>query len=115
MKKIIIAALLLSAGVVSAQDIKPKYEVENQMVKATYYYDNGNVKQEGFYKDGKLHGKWMAYNEDGTKQSMGEYSNGAKSGKWFFWNDKVLNEVDYTDSRIAEVRTWSKDAVVLNK
>jgi antitoxin component YwqK of YwqJK toxin-antitoxin module len=115
MKKIIIAGLLLSACVVSAQNIKPKYEIDNQLVKATYYYDNGNVKQEGSYKDGKLHGKWVAYNEDGTKQAMGEYANGEKCGKWFVWSGSVLNEVDYSNSRIAEVKKWSKDAIAVNK
>jgi len=115
MKKIIIAGLLLSAGVVSAQKVEPKYTIENQMVKATYYYDNGQVMQEGFYKDGKLHGKWVAYNEDGSKQSIGEYTDGAKSGKWFFWGTSALSEVDYNDSRIAEVKTWSKDAVAATK
>jgi antitoxin component YwqK of YwqJK toxin-antitoxin module len=103
------------AGVLSAQEVKPKYEVANQLVKATYYHDNGTVKQEGFYKDGKLHGKWISYNENGTKQAMGEYVDGEKSGKWFFWNNTTLTEVDYSDSRIAEVKKWSKDAVVLNK
>jgi len=115
MKKIILAGLLLSACVVSAQKKAPKYEIENQMVKATYYHDNGQVKQEGFYKDGKLHGQWISYNENGTKQSMGEYNNGTKAGKWFFWSDVALSEVDYNDSRIAEVKKWSKDAVAVNK
>jgi len=115
MKKIIIAGMLLSAGVLSAQNIKPKLEVVNQMAKATYYYDNGQVKQEGTYKDGKLHGSWVAYNENGTKQSMGEYTDGQKSGKWFFWSDNVLNEVDFNNSRIAEVKKWSKGALAANK
>ncbi|KAF2520164.1 membrane-binding protein [Flavobacterium salilacus subsp. salilacus] len=115
MKKIIIAALMLSAGMLSAQEIKPKYEIESQMVKATYYYDNGNIKQQGFYKDGKLHGKWVAFNENGTKQSIGEYANGVKTGKWFFWSDATLSEVDYTDSRIADIKRWSREAVVVNK
>ncbi|MFL9843169.1 toxin-antitoxin system YwqK family antitoxin [Flavobacterium rhizosphaerae] len=115
MKKIIFAALFLSAGILSAQDIKPKHEIENNIIKSTYYYDNGNVKQSGYYKDGKLHGAWVAYNEDGTKQSMGEYVNGQKIGKWFFWTGETLNEVDYADSRIAQVKTWSKDAVAVNK
>ena len=84
------------------------------MVKATYYYDNGQVKQEGYYLDGKLHGKWMAYNEDGSKQSIGEYNKGTKTGKWFFWSDASLNEVDFSDSRIAEVKKWSKDVLVKN-
>lgn len=115
MKKIFIAGMLLSACVLTAQNIEPKYEIETQLVKATYYHDNGQVKQEGFYKDGKLHGKWVAYNEDGTKQAMGEYNNGVKTGKWFFWDNAGLNEVDYSESRIAEVKKWSKDAVVVNK
>jgi len=115
MKKIIFAGLLLSACVVSAQKSEPKFELESQLIKATYYYDNGQVKQEGYYKDGKLHGKWVAYNENGTKQSVGEYNNGAKSGKWFFWTGAVLNEVDYAGSRIADVKKWSKDAVAVNK
>lgn len=115
MKKILIAGLLLSAGVVSAQKIEPKYSIENQMVKATYYYDNGQVMQEGFYKDGKLHGKWISYNEDGTKKSTGEYTDGAKTGKWLFWDTTSLNEVNYNNSRIAAVKTISRDAIAVTK
>lgn len=117
MKKILFAGLLLSAGVLSAQTQTNdhKFSVENNIVKATYYYDNGNVKQEGFYKDGKLHGSWTSFNENGTKQSMGEYANGMKAGKWFFWTGATLNEVSFADSRVAEVKKWSQDAVVVNK
>lgn len=113
MKKILFAGLLLSAGVLSAQNKDHKYSVENNIVKAVYYYENGNIKQEGTYKDGKLHGNWTSYNLDGTKQSIGEYANGMKTGKWFFWTGAILNEVDYNNSRIAEVKKWSKDAVVV--
>ena len=70
MKKVVIAVVLLVSSLSFAQEVKPKFEVVDQMVKATYYYDNGQVKQEGYYLDGKLHGKWMAYNEDGSKQSI---------------------------------------------
>lgn len=112
MRKIIFAGLLLSACVVSAQSTDHKYEIENNLVKATYYYDNGQVKQVGYYKDGKPHGKWEAFNENGTKQAIGQYENGAKAGKWFFWNESNLSEVDYADSRIAEVKKWSDAAVV---
>ena len=115
MKKIIVAGMLLFAGVLSAQSVKPSHEIENNIIKSTYFYDNGNVKQSGYYKDGKLHGSWVAYNEDGTKQSMGEYVNGQKTGKWFFWTGAVLNEVDYSNSRIADVKKWSKDAFAVNK
>lgn len=115
MKKIIIAAVLLTAGFASAQKTDHKYEIEGQLVKATYYYDNGQVKQEGYYKDGKVHGKWIAYNEDGTKKSIGEYADGQKTGKWFVWTGAALNEIDYSNSRIAEVKKWNRDAVVVNK
>ncbi|WP_294819864.1 membrane-binding protein [uncultured Flavobacterium sp.] len=115
MKKIMFAAAMLTAGVLSAQEVKPKHEIQDQMVKSTYYYENGQVKQQGFYKDGKLHGIWTSFNEDGTKRAMGEYNSGVKTGKWFFWTGSELNEVDYADSRIAEVKKWSQNAVVINK
>lgn len=112
MRKTLFVGLLLMAGVVSAQKMEPKYEIVGKQVKATYYYDSGQVKQEGFYKDGKLNGKWIAYNEDGSKQSMGEYSKGMKTGKWFFWNNTTLAEVDYNRSAIVEIKKWTKDAIV---
>ncbi len=115
MKKIIVAGFLLVAGVLSAQSVKPSHSIENNIIKSTYYYDNGNIKQTGFYKDGKLTGAWVSYNEDGTKQSIGEYENGKKSGKWFFWTGKTLTEVNYADSRVAEVKKWNQEAVAANK
>ena len=114
MKNIFIATLLMLSGVFYAQEVKPKYEVVNNMVKATYYHDNGQIKQEGFYLDGKLHGKWTSYTESGSKQTMGEYESGAKVGKWFFWNDKSLSEVDFSKSKIDAVKKWSQDALVNN-
>ena len=60
MKKIILVAALLVSGMFFAQEIKPKFEVVDNMVKATYYHDNGQVSQEGLYLDGKLHGKWVS-------------------------------------------------------
>jgi antitoxin component YwqK of YwqJK toxin-antitoxin module len=116
MKKIMFAAALLFAGMLSAQSVKqPHHEVQDKMVKSTYYYDNGQVKQTGFYKDGKLHGTWVGYNADGTKQSMGEYENGKKVGKWFFWTGSTLSEVDYSNSHIKDVKTWNQGAVAVNK
>jgi antitoxin component YwqK of YwqJK toxin-antitoxin module len=114
MKNIVIAGVLLVSSMMFAQEVKPKYEVVDNMVKATYYYDNGQVSQEGFYLDGKLHGKWVSYAENGTKQAIGEYNHGNKVGKWFFWNENSLNEVDFRDSRIAEVKIWSKEVLVNN-
>ncbi len=114
MKKVLIAAVLLVSSLSFAQEVKPKFEVVDQMVKATYYYDNGQIKQEGNYLNGKPNGKWVSFNEDGSKQAIGEYKNGVKTGKWFFWSESTLNEVDFADSRIAEVKKWSKDVLVKN-
>jgi antitoxin component YwqK of YwqJK toxin-antitoxin module len=114
MKKIVIVAALLVSGVFFAQEVKPKFEVVDSMVKATYYFDNGQVKEEGFYLEGKLHGKWVSYTESGIKQTIGEYESGSKVGKWFFWNENSLNEVDFSNSRIAEVKTWSKEVLAKN-
>lgn len=111
MKKCLIMAVMLVSGVVFAQKAHHKYEVVDNMVKATYFYDNGKVMQEGFYKDGKVHGKWVSYDEAGNKKSLGEYNNGAKTGKWFFWTDNNLSEVDYSDSRVAAVKNWKQDAL----
>jgi hypothetical protein len=46
---------------------------------------------------------------------MGEYENGQKTGKWFFWTGSTLNEVDYSNSRIADIKKWSNGAVAVNK
>jgi antitoxin component YwqK of YwqJK toxin-antitoxin module len=114
MKKVVIMAALLVSGVFFAQEVKPKYEIVGSEVKATYFHDNGQIRQEGNYLNGKLQGKWVSYNENGNKEAIGEYNNGLKVGKWFFWTNATLNEVDYSGNRVAEVRKWSKEALVTN-
>ncbi len=112
MKKLLITAMLVVSGAVLAQEDHAKHEVVDQMVKSTFYHDNGQVQQEGFYKDGKVHGQWVSYDENGNKVAMGQYKDGMKTGKWFFWTGADLTEVDYSDSRIAQVKKWSQGAVV---
>ncbi|MEO8234291.1 MAG: membrane-binding protein [Flavobacterium sp.] len=112
MKKYIMLTVLMLSGVIFAQPIEPKYEIEGNLVKVTYYHDNGQIKQTGFYKDGKVQGKWVSFTEIGEKLSQGEYNQGVKTGKWFFWNQNTLNEVDYSNNQIAEVKKWSKESLV---
>ena len=114
MKKYMILSALAFSGVVFAQTIEPRYEIQGNLIKATYFYENGQVKQQGFYKDGKVQGKWVSYNQIGKKTSLGEFNKGEKTGKWFFWNENTLSEVDYADSRVADVKKWTKDALVKN-
>ncbi len=113
MKKYIILTVLMLSALGFAQAIEPKYEIDGNLVKATYFHENGNVKQTGFYKNGKVQGNWTSFSENGEKLAQGEYSNGIKTGKWFFWNQNSLNEVDYSDSRIAAIKKWSKETIAL--
>jgi antitoxin component YwqK of YwqJK toxin-antitoxin module len=112
MKKYIMLIVLMLSGVVFAQPIEPKYEIEGNLVKVTYYHDNGHIKQIGYYKDGKVEGKWLSFSEAGDKLAQAEYNKGKKTGKWFFWDKNSLNEVDYSDSRVAEVKKWSNETLV---
>jgi antitoxin component YwqK of YwqJK toxin-antitoxin module len=111
MKKILIMGAILITGLTFAQAAKPVLEQDGYLVKATYYYDNGQIQQQGHFKDGKLEGQWVAYDLNGNKKSIGEYKSGEKTGKWFFWNDKSLSEVDYSRSRVSEVKSWKQDAL----
>jgi antitoxin component YwqK of YwqJK toxin-antitoxin module len=113
MKKYLVLGALLVSGLLSAQENQPKLTAEGELVKATYYYDNGIIQQEGFFKDGKAEGKWVSYDTAGTRKASGEYSQGEKAGKWFFWNKDVLSEVDYSDSRVAAVKNWKQEAIVI--
>ncbi|QLE01295.1 nicotinic acid mononucleotide adenyltransferase [Galbibacter sp. BG1] len=109
MKNTILIFAMLFSFVMVAQngEQKPKLEKEGDMVKATYFHENGEIAQTGYYLDGKLHGEWKAYDETGKKIALAEYKNGEKTGKWFFWDNKSLNEVNYEDSRITGVTTWT--------
>ncbi|MDI1254974.1 MAG: membrane-binding protein [Flavobacterium sp.] len=112
MKKYLLIVAILISGIISAQNIAPKHEVVGNLIKSTYYYENGKVSQEGFFKKGKLHGTWVSFDENGTKNAIAEYNNGKKTGKWFFWNNNNLTEVDYSENRVASVKTWKEDAIV---
>jgi antitoxin component YwqK of YwqJK toxin-antitoxin module len=108
MKKFVLMASLLVSGLSFAQEINPKLEEVDGLVKATYYYDNGVVQQQGFFKDGKLDGKWVSFDESGNKKAEAQYSNGEKVGKWMFWNqDNSVATVDYSEGVIK-----TKDALV---
>ena len=114
MKKYIIMTALLLSGIAFAQDNNVKLEAVGDLVKTTYYFDNGKTQQEGFYKNGKLEGVWTSYDINGAKTAVATYKGGEKVGKWFFWNNEVVHEVDYSQSKIAAVKTWKKDSVANN-
>lgn len=111
MKKIFaaIAIIAFMAGTTGvAQEIKPKFEKEGELIKGTYYYEDGSVRQEGTYKNGQLHGEWISYDQNGKKNAVAQYNEGVKTGKWFFWNKDLLTEVDYDNNAIAEVNSYKE-------
>ncbi len=116
MKNLLLMLAILFSGVIMAQDVKPTFEKQGDVIKGTFYHDNGEIRQQGFYnKEGKLQGEWKSYDNTGKKISMGQYQNGVKTGKWFFWENEKLSEVNYSDNTIASVTTWSnKSDVVVN-
>jgi antitoxin component YwqK of YwqJK toxin-antitoxin module len=113
MKTMFVWSALLMFAVGFSQGIAPKHEVVDNLVKSTYYHDNGQIAQQGYYKNGKVHGQWVSYDAAGNKVAMGTYNEGEKTGKWFFWNQNSLSEVDYSSSRVAKVKSWKQDAVVV--
>ncbi|MGY5850733.1 toxin-antitoxin system YwqK family antitoxin [Salegentibacter sp. F14] len=109
-KQIVIAAVLFSSGLIMAQDNpKPRFENDGNLIKGTFYYENGSIKQEGTYKNGKLHGKWVSYNQRGEKETIAQYAFGNKTGKWFFWHNSQLTEVHYKENKITRVIRRDRD------
>jgi len=111
----ILVAFLFSATIV-AQESKRELVKKGEFIFATEYHDNGIVSQEGYYNsEGKLHGTWTSYDTDGNKLAVAQYRNGNKVGTWFFYSGEELQEVVYSDSRIAKVVTWKdKDALLVS-
>ena len=112
MKNIFIITALLFSTLAFAQNNKPVFEKDGDFVKGTYFFENGQVQQTGTYKKGKLHGKWISYNEQGDKVAVGKYVNGSKTGKWFFWNGEELSEVDYSKNEISSIKTHENNSNV---
>jgi antitoxin component YwqK of YwqJK toxin-antitoxin module len=110
MKNILIIAIFCIAAIGYAQDIKPTYEAEGNLVKATYFHEDGSVKTEGYFKNKKLTGKWTRFDKQGNKTQLAFYKEGKKTGKWFFWNEGSLKEVTYNNNTIEGVNLWKTDA-----
>ena len=49
MKGITLIFALIFSVVINAQDIKPVFEQDGEMLKATYYHDNGVVSQKNHF------------------------------------------------------------------
>lgn len=105
MKRLIATMVLVIAfiSLAFAQEVKPKFEKQNDLVKATYYYDNGAVKEVGFFKENKLHSQWITYNLKGEKITIAEYDMGIKVGKWYVITDNTVKELTYEANKLVKV------------
>ena len=102
MKKLILLFAFLITAVSFAQTEQKrelKLNEETNLIDVVYYHDNGVVSQTGSYTaDGKLHGKWLSFNEEGEKIVSANYDNGKKVGKWMYWIDGIKKEVNYQNN-----------------
>jgi antitoxin component YwqK of YwqJK toxin-antitoxin module len=95
-----------------AQEQKPTFKAQGDLVKATYYYEDGSIKTQGFFKDKKLTGEWVRFDNNGNKVQLAYYNNGKKIGKWFVWTADSLKEINYESNTIASVNVWKPDSKV---
>ena len=111
MKKIIVLLVLaFTANVAFAQSCvkKDSYVLNGDVIEATLYHKNGAIAQTGFYtKENKLQGEWISYDAQGNKTAVATYDEGEKVGTWLFYHGNEMKEVTYTNSKIAEVKTWT--------
>ena len=112
-------AFIFTSLVLSAQNIalkeapKPVYEIEDGLVKVTNFYATGEVREQGFYDaNKKLTGEWIQYDKTGKRTVVANYYMGTKVGKWIVWQGDKMLQVDYEQSRIANVSEW-KDTSTL--
>ncbi len=109
MKKILIMACVLSLGMSQAQEVKPLYERDGDIIKVTHFHDNGTIKEQGTYKDKLLDGTWTRYDENGSKTVVAQYKQGKKVGKWLMWTEGGVKEVNYSNNAVASVETRKDD------
>jgi len=116
MKKLLMTIVLFASFVLTAQTVvameapKPNYEIEDGFVKVTHYFVSGEIREQGYYDaDNKLTGKWIQFDKTGKKTMIASYYKGAKVGKWFVLQGEKWLQLDYEQSRVANVSEWKKN------
>lgn len=92
-----------------AQNIKPKFEKQDELTKVTYYFDNGKIKETGFFRSTKLQGKWIKYNNKGEITTIANYENGKKEGKWFVLINNKVKALTYKTNKLIQVKDLQKE------
>ena len=111
MTTLLFASFILTAQNAIAMEVpKPNYEIEEGFVKVTHYFESGEVKEQGYYDaNNKLTGKWIQYDKTGEKTMIATFHNGAKVGKWFVKQGNKWLQLDYEQSRVANVSAWKNN------
>lgn len=119
MKKLLSIAFIFATLVLTAQNLsasetpEPVYEIEDGLVKVTSFYESGEIREQGFYDaERKLTGEWVQFDKTGKKTMVANYYKGAKVGKWLVWQGDKLLQLDYEQSRIANVSEWKDNSTL---
>ncbi|MCX2718717.1 toxin-antitoxin system YwqK family antitoxin [Lentiprolixibacter aurantiacus] len=103
-------------GAYAQQKKEQHLNKETNLIEVTYYHNNDQVSQQGtFNLEGRLHGKWISYNEQGVKITEGSYDNGIKTGKWFFWSQDGVKEIIYDNNSIASINESTNKTRLVDK
>lgn len=119
MKKLLTIAFIFTSLILSAQNLsaieapKSVYEIEDGLVKVTNFYETGEIREQGFYDaEKRLTGKWIQFDKSGKETVVANYYKGAKVGNWFVLQGDVLLQVDYEQSRVANVSKWEDTSIL---
>lgn len=65
------------------------------------FYPGGSVREIGYLKEGKMHGKWVLWNESGARQGVANYQTGKKVGTWQIWDyqGELVYTIKYAQGR----------------
>ena len=99
---LLIAFLMFTFGY--AQELKPKFEQEGDLIKGTYFFENGTIKQIGYFSNNKLHGEWISYDSEGNKTAIAHYKNGKKTGTWLVLTYDIVKQVTYEANKVIDVK-----------
>ena len=102
--KIVLFLALMTITMGFSQEVAPKYEKHDDLVKATYFYQDGSIKQIGFFANEKLHGEWISYDDNGNKTTIAQYEHGKKTGTWLVLTNGVVKKVTYKANKVIDVK-----------
>ena len=98
MKNFFLAALLLAATNVSAQDLPPDG-------KFIMKHKNGETYLTGEVKNNEKHGTWEFFYESGQLQAREKYNEGRPIGVWktFYPNGRLMEENDFRNINLGDL------------